>query len=522
MNFWYNRCKGKARKPSKTLHLELREMYKRHLNQVNLLDDPEMFGGIKLSKENQWVKLAKMIPWGKLEEKYAEQFSAVKGNPACSFRVALGSLIIKETYQFSDEATVEHITMNPYLQYFIGLREYTSAEPFNACQMTRFRQRITPEMMSEINDIIIGRPRAEDNKENDHQDGKGTGSEVGSGEAQQSDKTEENIKGTLILDATCAPQNIRFPTDASLLNEARENSEQIIDELHAAGHTNGGKKPRTYREKARKEYNNYSKDRKKNAKKTRKCIRQQLGYLKRNLKTIEGIIQAHPDSMQDVSQLLRERYPILIMLYEQQKEMYDSGTHRISDRIVSLSQWWVRPIVRGKQKADTEFGAKVEMSDVDGYLRIEEIRWEAFNESTTLIESVENFRKAYGHYPERVLADKIFRTRENLRYCKEHGIHMNGPKLGKPVQDQEQRKLELKQEWLESGERGDIERRFGIGKRCYSLGQIMAKLKETSETTIHLSVLVLNLQKRLRLLLTFFQKMLYPRIWKVCFCVLGV
>ena len=100
-------------------------MYQRRLNQMNLLDEPEMFGGIKLNKENQWVKLAKMIPWGKLEEDYAKQFSDRTRNPACSFRMALGSLIIKEKYQFSDEATVEHITMNPYLQYFIGLQQYT-------------------------------------------------------------------------------------------------------------------------------------------------------------------------------------------------------------------------------------------------------------------------------------------------------------------------------------------------------------------------------------------------------------
>ena len=39
-------------------------------------------------------------------------------------------------------------------------------------------------------------------------------------------------EGTLILDATCVPQNIRFPTDTSLLNEAREKAEEIIDVLH--------------------------------------------------------------------------------------------------------------------------------------------------------------------------------------------------------------------------------------------------------------------------------------------------
>ena len=132
------------------------------------------------------------------------------------------------------------------------------------------------------------------------------------------------------------------------------------------------------------------------------------------------------------------------------------------------------------------------MSDINGFLRIEHLSWNAFNECTTLQDSVESYRKAYGHYPKRVLADTIFRTRENLRYCKEHDIHMNGPRLGKPTKDPAVRKQELQQEWLESGERGDIERRFGISKRCYSLGRVTAKLKQTSEVMIHLSVLTLN------------------------------
>jgi len=86
---------------------------------------------------------------------------------------------------------------------------------------------------------------------------------------------------------------------------------------------------------------------------------------------------------------------------------------------------------------------------------------------TTLQQSVEAYRKAYGHYPARVLADTIFRTRENLRYCKEHGIHLNGPKLGKPFADPTEARKHKKLEWLESGERGEIERNFGVGKRRY-------------------------------------------------------
>ncbi len=99
-----------------------------------------------------------------------------------------------------------------------------------------------------------------------------------------------------------------------------------------------------------------------------------------------------------------------------------------------------------------EFGAKVELSDMNGFLRTEDIRWDAFNESPTLKDSVEAYRKAYGHYPARVLADTILRTRKNVRYCKSHHIHLNGPKLGRPTKDPEVRKAELLLEWLESGE----------------------------------------------------------------------
>lgn len=467
-------------------------MYKRHLNQINLLNEPEYFGGITLDKDNEWVKLAKMIPWHEFEDEYADLFPSSTGQPACSVRLALGSLLIKERYQFSDEETVAHITMNPYLQYFIGLEAYTTKSPFDASMLTRFRKRIPLKMLEEVNDIIISRPKQKKRTSDDDTDDRGRGGSAGDNE------------GTLILDATCAPQNIRFPTDTSLLNEARLNAERIIDTLHGNGLTDGRSKPRTYREEAKKRYNSFSKSRKKSKKSIRKAIRQQLGYLKRDLKIIDQIAAAHPDYLQFLSSWEQERLAVVRVLYVQQNEMFNTNTRRTDNRIVSLSQPWVRPIKRGKQNAETEFGAKVEMSDVNGFLRIEHMSWDAFNESTTLQESVENYRRAYGHYPKRVLADTIFRTSRNLRYCKEHGIHLNGPKLGRHSRDPELRKQELHQEWLESGERGDIERRFGIDKRCYSLGCITAKLQHTSEVMIYLSVLTLNLQKRLRLLLRLF------------------
>lgn len=493
-------------------------MYKRHTGQVSMLEAPEMFGSLPLDPNNDWIKLSKMVPWREFDLKYAEHFKSKKGQRAIDSRMALGALLIKPAYKaLSDEDIAKEIAMNPYLQYFIGLREYRYECPFDPSMMTRFRQRITPEMLAWVNDQIIGRKAAQDKADrddrddNDDRDDRGDSADRGDddetvGQADVSEGGESSAEenhGTMILDATCAPQNIRFPTDTSLLNEAREKAEEIIDELHGMG-LSEGKKPRTYRQKARRKYNSFSKARKKTAKMIRTTIRQQLGYLKRDLGIIDAYERLHPGCLRELSVKKQKMLQVLRTLYAQQEQMYQTGTHKVPDRIVSLSQSWVRPIVRGKATADVEFGAKVEMSVVDGYLRIEDLRWDAFNESTTLQRSVEAYRKAHGHYPARVLADKIFRTRENLRYCKEHGIHMNGPKLGKPSTDPEEAKRHKKLEWLESGERGEIERNFGVGKRRYSLDCIVTKLKETSEVMIHSIVVYMNLRKKLRLLLRSF------------------
>ena len=485
-------------------------MYKRRTGQLSLLDSPAMFGTIPLDSKNEWVKLSGIIPWMEFEERYAANFKSGKGQGAYPARMALGALLIKERYGISDEDVVAEIAMNPYLQYFLGLREFRYTAPFDASMLTRFRHRISGEMLAWVNDRVIGRPEPEDSRNDDDSNG-GIGGEGSCNEeppektATGSDSAEPASanEGTMILDATCAPQDIRYPTDTSLLNEARISAERMIDALHQSGLA-GGKKPRTYREKALREYNSFSKARRKTGKMIRKIKGKLLNYLARDLTAINRIVAEHPDRDclgEALTPRQMERLAVIIALFEQQRAMHEDGTRSVPKRIVSLSQYWVRPIVRGKQRADVEFGSKVEMSVVDGYLRVEKLQWEAFNEGGTLIDSVESFRRAYGHYPARVLADKIFRTRENLRYCKEKGIHMSGPKLGKPPADEAIRRQQLKEEWLESGERGEIERDFGVGKRRYSLGRIMMKLRDTSEVAVRVVVLAMNLWRKLRLLL---------------------
>jgi IS5 family transposase len=180
--------------------------------------------------------------------------------------MALGALIIKERLAVTDEETVEQIRENPYLQYFIGLHEFQEEEPFDPSMMVHFRKRINLEMIREINEQIIGgTDNAEDERDEDS-DNKGNGN-------------GGNNKGQLIIDATCTPADIKYPTDLSLLNESREKAEEIIDTLHEEG---SGKKPRTYRKKARKYFLRAAKKKKQNKKEIRKALKKQLQFVNRD------------------------------------------------------------------------------------------------------------------------------------------------------------------------------------------------------------------------------------------------
>ena len=118
-------------------------MYKKTEHQLTFVEDFFLPFGGKLNKENRWVRLAELIPWWKAEEKYAKSFKKkFKGEKAYSVRVALGALYIKERLGLSDRETVEQITENPYLQYFIGLPEFQEKAPFDHSLMTRFRKRL--------------------------------------------------------------------------------------------------------------------------------------------------------------------------------------------------------------------------------------------------------------------------------------------------------------------------------------------------------------------------------------------
>lgn len=465
-------------------------MYKHNLKQLQFENFNLPFDG-KLRSDNRWVKLAKFIPWEEFEVAYAKNLSGSGlGPPAMSVRIALGALIIKEKLGTSDEETVEQIRENPYLQYFLGFSDYRDQEPFHPTMFVHFRKRFGKKAICQIIETVNQKARAAEKKTKD--DDKGNSDSGGAGTG---DKPNQ---GKLLIDATCTPADITFPTDLKILNEARLTSEKIIDILHRP-HRGKLKKPRTYRKRARKQFLAIAKSKKVSKSKLRKALRQQLGYLGRNLKTIENLSQ-----ITSLLRLKKRMYKLLLVIsevYRQQKWMYDHKAKRIDDRIVNIYQPHVRPIKRGKAGAATEFGAKISVSAVDGYCFLDRLNWDAYNESADLIEQAEAYRDRFGCYPASIHADKIYRIRENIKFCKKHGIRLSGPALGRPPSKVEERKAVQKQMRQDELDRIPIEGKFGQGKRRFSLSKIMSKLDCTSETAIAVVFLVMNLEKWLNSLL---------------------
>jgi hypothetical protein len=125
---------------------------------------------------------------------------------------------------------------------------------------------------------------------------------------------------------------------------------------------------------------------------------------------------------------------------------------------------------------------------------LDRISWENFNESGDLKLQVEKYRETYGCYPESIHVDRIYRTRENRAWCQERGIRMSGPKLGRPPKNISD--FEKKQARDDERFRNAIEGKFGQAKRTFSLNLVMTKLPETSETSIAITFLVVNLYAR--------------------------
>jgi hypothetical protein len=433
---------------------------------------------LKLDPQNRWIQLGGLLPWDQMAALYGRTFSDQMGAGSISPRVMIGALIIKHKLGLTDEETLQTISENPYMQFFLGLEEFCPDPVFSASLFTRARKALGNDTFAQFNELIIRASHPElvnaipvDTNESVEAEGPGN-------------------KGKLKIDATVADQYIRYPNDLSLVNEAREKTETIIDLLWELTRGQLPVKPRTYRKVAHKRYLGEAKKKKKTTASIRKTLRYLLNCVRRNLGHINEMLDLIGGRSFPLPAKYQRQLWVIGTLYDQQRTMYTERTHRCPDRIVSIAQPHVRPIVRGKAGTPVEFGAKLGLSLVDGYLTGKTLSWDAYDEAGDLQKQARAYRLLFGHWPALIQADKKYATNANRSWCKKHEIRLTATPKSRPPKKTARQK---RKERTEYAERNAIEGRIGNFKQTYSLNQIKAKLRTTSETWIGLTLFVMNL-----------------------------
>ena len=437
-------------------------MYKAPAPRQSSFDDFNQSCGMQLDPSNDWIRLARRIPWRKWEASYAALFPSRRGRPAVPLRMALGALLVQKRLALSDRKLVKAVSENPYLQYFLGLPAFSPKSPFKPTVLVAIRKRLSADFLRAINeDVLADAPPTPEHVPN------------------KRGRKRAN-PATLILDATCSPDEIRPPHDTTLLEEARIKTDELIDRLHAR-FPEEGRHPRTYRRVMRKAYLKFSRARTRPAGAAKELCGKLLGALRRNLAFIDAYL-AKGGVLDERARALLET---IRTVYAQQKEMHETERNRVPHRIVSLAKPWLRPIVRGKARTPVEFGPKYEVTiDEKGHARLERLQFEAYNECNSVRDAVERYHDRCGKWPERVLVDQIYRTNENRKWCEERGIKLSGrPNPKTPP---------AKAERMEDADRNEVERFFSRGKRVCGAGLLRLRLEETTLAAVALSVLAAN------------------------------
>ena len=426
------------------------------------------FGGV-LNEDNRWLKLAALIPWDELEDEYAKNFSENKGRPAKDARLIIGTMLIARKKKTSDEETRKDVQENPYMQAFCGLDSFNTKTLFDRSSLSKIRKRLGEEYFKKMEKAIL--------------------------KILKKHKLI-NWRGVMV-DATVLPSAIRYPTDIWLLNEVRMWLEKHIKE--ACRKLNIAKKTiRTYPRKAKIDYLNFAKKKRKGKKAIGKARKKMLSYVKRNLGHMEMLLEELKKCGHEIRKEFRDKHDTAVKIYSQQKEMQEKGTHSVKDRIVSFCQPWVRPIVRGKAGNKVEFGTKVVLSNVDGYAFVDYIDSDNFNEAVKLWESIEAYEERFGEKPQDITADLIYGNRENRRKLKREGIKSGFKPLGRKAQTEEGIKH---RQWVKAKQKKRSSRMEGIighVKVHYGLDKIGYRTQEGERIWARMGLMAMNLDTALK------------------------
>lgn len=440
----------------------------------DLFDLQESLAG--LSKSNRWVKLGDNLPWDQIEKennkRLRNRHNGAGNKPA---RMVVGALIVKHVENLSDQKAIQAIQENPYMQYMFGLPKFTEKPVFVPELFVLVRKRLDEKFFNMLTLMLAEADGSKPQKESTDKDGKDHG-------------------GTMKIDATCCDAEVRYPTDSNLLEDGSKLIDRLLDKFCSRHKM---KKPQTHRVEARQAFIGLTKKKRKSKKLIDKTKLVQIRCLQADFQVFLDFLGKHVSSL--LKYFSRHDYKCLqaaLKMFEQQKMMFEQNVRSCADRIISIYQPHLRPIVRGKAKARVELGAKIGASIVGGYTYVDHLSWDAYNESTDLTAQIELFKNRFGVLPLEIQADKLYLGTANRKYIKASNINCYNHPLGRPPKEENDEHAEDKKRAI--GERNEIEATFGTSKRIYRANNIRAKLDETADTWIGACFFAKNVMKFLR------------------------
>ena len=467
-----------------------------------------------LDKTNRWVWLGDHLPWEEYEKQYGKTLNnQAVGAGAKPARMVIGAMIIKHSTRLSDVDTVEMIRENPYMQYMCGLEEFTDQPIFDPSLFVDLRKRISEDDINKMTESLLKREQEikEKARKQEEESPKGDNGQQPVAPAHDEDTAAftdskgRKHQGELKIDATCADAEVRYPVDVDIIDDGCRKIDSFIRRICKKA---GISVPYTYYGKARNAYAYLVKMKKKGGKLVKDTIGLMLSCLHKDILTLIDLTAGEFRSRLDF--LRKDQRRVLdaaMKMFFQQQKMYQTGEHRCDDRIISIFQSHVRPIVRGKASAKVEFGAKIGVSIVEGYNFIDHHSWDSYNESSDLQVHIDKYVERFGYLPATIHADKIYMNKANRAILKDLEIKSYSKPLGRPPKEPPSPERQAAMARA-VGKRNEIECSFGTGKRVYQANDIRAKLPETAECWTGMCYFAKNVMKFFRELCHILSEML--------------
>lgn len=343
---------------------------------------------VEVPEDHELIKMVKEIDWESMVEIIREKYSGKTGRNSKSLRMMIGLEIAKRKYGLSDEAIVEQLRVDMALKVFCGFDEWTHDLP-EASSLSRFRSRLDEETLRQLEEVNLRKMIRKAPRRNRYQ---------------------------VITDSTCIEADITYPTDSKLLSKTYTKLTQAAERLRGEGAEIILRGKRIMKKSIR----FFNLKRRKTGQEIVKMNKKLIRESQKVVSLIKKTISVAKSSVQDKVKVTLE---VAERILVQQKQMIETKTRRVKDRIVSFHEPDVRPIFRGKDSKQTEFGPKVAFNVIGGGLMQTTKRSNNNFSDTTMVEdSLETNQRTFGRDPTELIADRGAHSPQNHQLLNQKNI----------------------------------------------------------------------------------------------------